>query len=206
MILGVTGGLGSGKSTVCRLLAAYLGAERIDTDQICRQQLQPGEIGYNEFIRDGGEKFLQPDGLFDRVQLRKAVFSDPGLKSTLENILHRIVQEKLRSLFLKNEKTRQFVVVEVPLLYEVGWQVAFHKCLVVYGTINSRLHRVIERDGMAEEEVMMVMAAQLPLEEKIKLADYTINNSGTFASTVSQIAWLTKILIEDNKSREIQLR
>lgn len=194
MNIAVTGGLGTGKSTVSKIFAANLATGLIDTDQLCRQQMLPGTDGYAAFRRVFRERFIQEDGMIDRLLLRQAVFDDRTIREELENILHPIVRLQVAALGEECSERGKFLIVEVPLLYEVGWQDEFDVCVVVYVPEKLCIQRVMTRDGMPIEQIMQIFKAQLPIKKKLDSADFIVDNSGTFVSTVQQIAWLSQKL------------
>lgn len=194
MKIAVTGGLGSGKSTVSRILAANPPAELIDTDQLCRRQMLPGEQGYAEFYRIFGQKFIQLDGIIDRQLLRQAVFEDDTIRKQLENILHPLVSVEIAKRGEACLTEGRMLIVEVPLLYEVGWQDAFDACVVVYVPEKLCMERVMARDEISAEQIRQILHAQFPIKKKLDYADFIVDNSGTFVSTVQQIAWVAKKL------------
>ncbi len=190
MIIGVTGGLGTGKSTASKILAMALGAELIDTDHFCRLQMQPGQEGHVEFNRISDDKFLNIDGTIDRPMLRQAVFHDHRVKEQLENILHPIVRRQVTARERLAFAEGRDLVVEVPLLYEVGWQDEFDICVVVYVPDMISVKRVMERDGLSVDEIEKVLDSQIDISIKLAKADFSIDNSGIFVSTVEQLMWL----------------
>ncbi|MFH0783365.1 MAG: dephospho-CoA kinase [Pseudomonadota bacterium] len=192
--IAVTGSLGSGKSTASRILAVALSAEHIDTDELCRQQMQPGNPGFEGFLQVFGNRFLFADGSLDKQRLRQAVFTDNRVKNDLEMILHPLVRQQVSERYNLCCAVGKNLVVEVPLLFEVGWQHDFTVWVVVYVPEELCEGRVATRDGLSTEEIQRVVTAQLPVSEKLKYAHYVINNNGTFVSTVQQIAWLAKNL------------
>jgi len=196
--IAVTGGLGTGKSTVSRIIAADLAAELIDADQLCREQMLPGTEGYAEFRRVFNESYIQIDGMIDRVQLREAVFAYPSIRNQLENILHPIVRRQIAARGRISSTHGKILVVEVPLLYEVGWQDAFDICVLVYVPEQLCIQRVVMRDGMPIEQIRQILNAQVPIKKKLDYADFIVDNSGTFVSTVHQIAWMSKKLRVDS--------
>jgi dephospho-CoA kinase len=192
--IAVTGGLGSGKSTASRILAVALGAELIDTDHFCRLQMEPGQEGYVEFNRIFGKKFLNIDGIIDRPKLRQAVFYDRGVKEQLESILHPIVRKQVAAregILLAEGRD---LVVEVPLLFEVGWQDDFDTSVVVYVPDMITVKRVVARDGLSVDEIEKVLDSQMDISIKLEKADFTIDNSGIFISTVAQLMWLATMI------------
>ena len=192
MNIAITGGLGTGKSTVSKIFATNSAAELIDSDQLCRRQLLPGSDGYTEFRRVFSERFIQLDGMIDRQLLRHAVFDDNSIREKLENILHPIVRQQVVALSRELSARGGLLIVEVPLLYEVGWQDVFDICVVVYVPEILCIQRVMMRDGMSAAQIRQILNAQLPIEKKLDSADFIVDNSGTFVSTVQQIAWMSK--------------
>lgn len=194
MKIAVTGGLGTGKSTVSKILAATLETEVLDTDQLCRMQMLPGTEGFEEFVRCFGERFLQNDGTINRIMLRQAVFDDDGVRGNLESILHPIVRREVAARGRQCAANDEILVVEVPLLYEVGWQDEFDACVVVFVPEKICIQRVMTRDGMVAEQIAKILHAQMPIKKKLDYAHFIVDNSGTFVSTVQQIAWMSKKL------------
>lgn len=194
MNIAVTGSLGTGKSTVSKILAATLETELIDTDQLCRAQMLPGAEGFEEFSRTFGKKFIQSDNTIDRPALRQAVFEDEEIRTQLEKILHPLAQEEVSSYCRECRSRGKSLIVEVPLLYEVGWQDEFDVSVVVYVPEKICIERVRARNGLAVEAIKQILRSQMPIDIKRHCADFIIDNSGTFVSTVQQVAWLSKKL------------
>lgn len=196
MNVAITGGLGTGKSTVSKILAATLETELIDTDELCRLQMMPGTEGFEKFRLTFGERFIQKDGTIDRLLLKQAIFDDGELRAKLESILHPIVQLQVAARSRVCSGSGDILVVEVPLLYEVGWQDLFDICVVVYVPEELCMQRVMMRDGILAEQIKQILNAQFPIKKKLDYAHFIVDNSGTFVSTVQQIAWLSKKLNE----------
>ncbi len=190
MNLAVTGSIGSGKSTVARMLTNILGGEYLDSDQLCRQLLQSGQAGYAGMLQCYGSRFFRPDGALDRPQLRHEVFADDSVRQALEGILHPLVRERIALRSTACAALGKILVAEVPLLFETGWQGDFSCTVLVHIDQNLLFDRVGRRDGLSAAEMERVLAVQLPVVEKIALADYALNNSGTFAATMFQSNWL----------------
>ncbi len=194
MNIAVTGGIGSGKSTASKILAVAMCAEHIDVDQLCRKQMQPGEQGLAAVVNVFGSGYLLADGSLNRPFFRRAVFADSGVRKQLEMILHPLVRKEVVDFYRQCRADGKNLVVEVPLLFEAGWQEDFAVSVVVYVPEPLCYRRVATRDGLTSAEIQQVFAAQMPFSEKVKVADFVIDNSGTFAGTVQQLAWLGKTL------------
>ncbi len=192
MILGLTGTYGSGKSTVARFLREK-GAFVIDADAIAREVVEPGRPAWNDIRREFGESVLGPDGRLDRAVLARIVFQSPERRRLLESIIHPRVRERELAL-LESHRDHPLVVLDVPLLFEN--QLEAHcdaTCVVTIGE-TERLRRLAERDNASPEDVRRRLAAQMPQDEKIRRADYVIDNSGALADTFRQLEEMLKAI------------
>lgn len=203
MNIAVTGGLGSGKSTVSKVLANAISADLLDTDELCREQMRPGMPGFVRCCQVFGTRYLQSDGSLDRQLLRQAVFTDNQVKKDLEKILHPLVRQQVAACTAHCADHGRDLVVEVPLLFEVGWQNDFDVTVAVYVADELCRQRVAARDGLTAVEIGRVLAAQMPIADKIAAAHFVIDNSGTMVSTIQQIAWLGKKLQSGGICREM---
>jgi dephospho-CoA kinase len=192
--IGVTGGYGSGKSSVSRLLACYLNARLVNTDDLCRKLLEPGQKGYLQLQKIFGNRFFSVDGVLDRSLLRQTTFGDIEVKEKLEYILHPLVREELVRNVVSCQEGGVHLVVEVPLLFEVGWQADFDISVLVRIDNTTSVQRAVKRDKITAVEAERVIALQMPMVQKEALADHIIDNSGTFASTAQQAAWFANML------------
>ncbi|SDO83556.1 dephospho-CoA kinase [Desulforhopalus singaporensis] len=197
MKIAITGNIGGGKSTVSRILANILGAAMLDSDGICRHEMQPGNQGFVQLVEIYGDRFVKHDGGLDRDGLRSAVFSDMSVKKNLEDILHPLVLQKIEQRGLELEG--KILIVEVPLLFEVGWQDQFDVTVVVRAGEGKIIDRVVARDDLEAAQVKKILDVQMPCGEKEMLADYTIDNSGTLAATFGQLQWLASSLKDKEK-------
>jgi len=195
MKIAVTGGLGSGKSTVSKMLASFLECELIDTDELCRSQLQPGCRGLERLKEFFGCRFLHPDGTLNRQLLREATFQNHKVKSQLETILHPVVREIVNDRWNKRPVGSEHLIVEVPLLYEVQWQNDFDQCVVVYVPEHLVYLRVKRRSGLDSEEIRLILNAQMPIEEKLAFTPLIVDNSNTLVSTFLQTVYLVRAWI-----------
>ena len=194
MRIAVTGCYGSGKSSVSRLLSSYLGACLCNTDFICRELMEPGEEGFVGLQKEFGERFITRDGQLDRLLLREVVLTDTVVKTQLEAIVHPLVRKSVGELAEQSAGLNLFLVVEVPLLFEVGWQEDFDVTVLVRVANETCVNRVIARDEIDREEAQRIINQQLPMSCKEPLADYIIDNGSTFVSTAQQTAWLATLL------------
>jgi dephospho-CoA kinase len=188
LVLGVTGGIGSGKSAVSRLLADYCLAPLIDIDRACRHLLQIDQPGWRGLRQLLAPSFFLDDGEVDRALLRECLFQDAALRQQVDSLLHPLARSVLReSLAAVNGA---LVLVEVPLLYEAGWESEVDRVLVVYARRGVRCRRIVDRDGCSQRSAVRAMAAQMPLAEKVCRADYCIDNSGPWTSTRKAVIML----------------
>ncbi len=187
LVIGLTGGIGSGKSSV----AAYfseLGVPVIDTDIIARQLVEPGRPGLRQIITCFGKQILNPDGTLDRTQLRKKVFSDPAERLKLEQILHPLIRAEMQRQIRQTDA--RYYIVEIPLLLESGWRDEVDRVLVVDAPPSLQIERVIQRSGIDREEVERIIATQMERSKRIAAADDVILNEGSLADLKQQVARL----------------
>lgn len=184
---GLTGGIASGKSTVAAILRR-LGCPIIDADVLAREVVEPGQPALTEIAAAFGPGVLLPDGRLDRKALGAMVFADPAQRRRLEAITHpRIAERRLAVLQELAAQQAEVVCSDVPLLYELGLQSAFDQVWVVWVDRPTELARLMARDGISREQAEQRMAAQMPLDEKRRLADIVIDNSGSLEETERQV-------------------
>jgi dephospho-CoA kinase len=184
LIVGLTGGVASGKSVVSRILKEE-GAYLIDADQIARELVQPRTSAWEELVKVFGKEILQKNGSIHRKQLAAKVFSDPTQRDLLNRTLHpRIKEEMGRRLKAIGQKDPEaIVVIDAPLLVETGDHREMDKVIVVISTEAQQIARLREREGMDQEEARRIMASQIATEEKVKVADFVIRNEGSLEET-----------------------
>ncbi len=197
LVLGVTGGIASGKSTVSAMLAE-LGAPLIDFDVLAREVVEPGQPALESIIGYFGRKVLRADGTLDRKKLSKIVFNDPEKRHKLEEFTHGAIFEEYRNQVgrLATDNPGAIILAAVPLLMELNLQSMFEQVLVVYVSPAQQVERLAARDGISLSAAANILEAQLPIGEKVKLADYVINNGGTLEETRHQVELLWKKLQE----------
>jgi dephospho-CoA kinase len=188
LIVGVTGGIASGKSTVARMLEEC-GAPAVDFDVLARQIVQPGEPAYKEVVAFFGTEALQDDGRLDRKKLAARVFGDERKRKALENMTHpRIVEaflDQVREMTARNEDA--IIQAVIPLLFEVKLQHLVQKVLLVYVPREMQIKRLIKREGISQDAAENILKAQLPIDEKLQYADFVIHNEGTLEETRRQV-------------------
>jgi dephospho-CoA kinase len=184
LLVGLTGGVASGKSTVSRIFEEE-GAAVIDADQIARDLVEPGTPAFLELVRTFGKNILRPDGSIDRKSLAGRIFSDPQQRDLLNRILHPRIDEEIRrrieEVFKRDPGA--VVVIDAALLIEVGNHGKMDKVIVVTSEADQQIQRLKDRDGLAAEEARKILASQMPQEEKLKLADYVLRNEGSLEET-----------------------
>ena len=185
--VGLTGGIGSGKSEVTRRLAE-LGAAVIDADLVAREVVEPGTEGLRRIVEEFGESVLRPDGTLDRPALGARVFSDPEALATLNAIVHPLVGSRTGELQEQAKASGAAVLVhDVPLLVENGLAPLYDVVVVVAARPQTQLDRLVRLRGMAEEEARQRLAAQAPLEDKLAVATHVLSNDGPLADLAPQV-------------------
>lgn len=178
--VGLTGGLASGKSTVARTLAA-LGALTIDADHVVTHLYRPGEAGHAALVREYGPGILRPDGEIDRAKLADVAFATPQSAQRLNALIHPLViAEERRLIDAESERFPErdrIVVNEATLLLEAGGRARYDKIIVVDVPPEVQVERAVAR-GMSRDDALRRMARQMPREERLRYADYVIDNSG----------------------------
>ncbi|MCL5105403.1 MAG: dephospho-CoA kinase [Armatimonadetes bacterium] len=182
MILGITGGIGTGKSTVLKMFAE-LGARTLSADNVARRVVEKGSPAYSEIIERFGESVLTPEGDIDRAALGRIVFSDADARRDLEEITHpRIigsVAEEIDRFRAEPGPEKRVFAVEIPLLIECGLEDMVDEVLLVAAEQQTQVDRLTSRAQMSRDEALRRIRSQMPLDEKIEHADRVIWNDGT---------------------------
>jgi dephospho-CoA kinase len=188
LVVGLTGNIASGKSTVARLLSER-GATIIDADVLARRAVEPGTVAFDRIVARWGPEVLGADGLLDRVFLRQRVFSEPDELEALNSIVHPEVN-RLRDRLVGDAKLRgdRIVVCDIPLLFERKLADDFHKIVLVDAPRPLRLERLMRDRGLDETSALDMIAAQMPAELKRARAEYVIDNVGTFTELENRVA------------------
>ncbi|WP_216828899.1 dephospho-CoA kinase [Alkalihalobacterium elongatum] len=192
MIIGLTGGIASGKSTVSHFISA-LGIPIVDADVIAREVVEPGENAYDQIVAHFGKKVLNNDDTIARKKLGEIIFTDEKERKVLNSIVHPAIRKRMIET-----KDRLFneghpvVVYDLPLLFESNLKHMVDKVLLVYVEEHVQLERLMERDQSIKEEALSRIQSQMPLKQKVELADEVINNNGTIEDTEKQLKDILK--------------
>jgi dephospho-CoA kinase len=191
-VIGITGGMGSGKSVVARYLYRRFGGALIDADAVCRELMEPGATGWDAFRSTFGAEYLNPDQSINRPLLRRVIFLEEEKRRRLESLLHPLAKKEIVRRI--GEARAVLFLIEVPLLFEAGWDREMDRIIVVYADHASCRIRLMKRDRMNAADAAVAMATQWPLAAKALQADHVIDNSGNWAATCLQILHLGELL------------
>lgn len=188
-VIGLTGGIASGKSVVARRLAEH-GAVHVDADELARDVVEPGEPALAEIVREFGPSILGPDGRLDRAALASVIFTDPERRAALNAITHPAVKQRAREL-MDEAAARDpdaVVVYDVPLLVEarVDAEHDFDLVVVVNASTETRIRRLVELRGLSREEAVHRLNSQVSDTERLAIADVVIDSNGTLEETLQQ--------------------
>jgi dephospho-CoA kinase len=186
LLVGLTGGIGSGKSTVARMLEKR-GAVVFDADVLARQAVAPGTPGFEKVVERFGPNVLSPGGGLDREALASIVFADPAARRDLEAIVHPEVRRMFAEGCEEYRDSDRVVVFSAPLLVETGMHTAFDLLIVVSAPVATQIERLMRDRGMPERAVQARIDAQLPLEAKAEVADVLVDNEGTLEDLEGQV-------------------
>jgi dephospho-CoA kinase len=194
-LIGLTGGIATGKSAVASMLAAR-GATVVDADVIAHEVLLPGTAAFDDVVQRFGAEVLDESGAIDRAALGGVVFADPKLRLALEGITHprinALMQERIVAAV---ESGAPLVVADIPLLFESRREDAFEGTMLVYARPATQLLRIRDRDGLDDVAAQRRLVAQLPIDEKRALATWVIDNEGTLEDTAGQVdAWWREVV------------
>ena len=197
-IIGLTGGIGSGKSAAATILKR-LGLKIIDLDQITHDLMKPRELGYIEIKKEFGEKYIDTKGAIDRKLLREEIFSSLDLKKRIESILHPIIFEEC-SKQLNKLKHEKYIVLVIPLLFETKNYISLiDESLLIDCDIETQIERVIKRDSISKALANRIIKNQMNRQEKQLLADKIILNDGNINHLKTQLNSYYKKLLKDIK-------
>lgn len=186
-LVGLTGGIGSGKSTVAAMLADH-GAEVIDADRLAREVVEPGTAGFDEVIERFGDEVVAADGGLDRARLAEIVFADEAARSDLNAIVHPRVGDRIASRLAQfSAEDEGIVVVDVPLLVEVGAERGYTAIVVVTAPEEIRAQRVVDSRGLSPEQARARIRSQASDDERLAVATHVVDNSGDLDALRRQV-------------------
>jgi len=185
-VLGLTGGIGSGKSMVAQMFAR-LGAVLIDADQLAREVVDPGQPALKEIAVTFGPDVILPDGHLDRPKLARIIFADPVERAKLDAITHPRIRARMDEEIKLRRSGPGVLIVDIPLLYENDRTNTVESVIVVWVDPQTQLRRIRDRDGLSADAARQRIAAQMPLDEKRARADHVIDNSGSREDTRRQV-------------------
>jgi dephospho-CoA kinase len=176
MIIGLTGGIGSGKSAAAEIFKD-IGIDLIDADDLARDSLNINSEGYKLFINEFGEKYLDKNKHINRELLRRDIFNDLAAKLKLENIVHPLVKSGIE-VFINNSKS-DYCIIVVPLIYETGSYKFYDRILVIDCDVDTQIERTSKRDNQTKNEIVNILNKQATREERMSIADEVILNNGS---------------------------
>jgi len=183
LIIGLTGGIATGKSTVTKMFQG-INIPVIETDEIARDLLKKGTEGYEEVVSTFSKSILLTNNEINRKKLALIVFANPQRREKLNSIIHPRVKSIVKTEIQKHKELgTKTIVLDVPLLFETNFVNLVDKTIVVYTTFNKQVERLMERERIDKEYAMLKINAQMPLNRKVDLADYVIDNSASILST-----------------------
>jgi len=202
LLLGITGGIATGKTTVVDMFA-QLGAAVIDFDILARLVVEPDKPAWKEIVSYFGEQVLMENRALDRKKLSQIVFQDRQKRKKLESFIHpRTLEEFVNQVNDITQKSPSAIILaDVPLLIEVNWQYLFHKIVVVSVSPEKQIERLTKRDNISPEEAHNILKAQLPIDKKAGYADFVIDNGDSLQETRAQVEKLWQELLQLQKER-----
>jgi dephospho-CoA kinase len=198
-VVGLTGGIGTGKSTVSKMIEE-IGIPVIDADKISKAIVEKRSPILKKIVEEFGIEVINPDGTLNRKKLGKIVFENAEKREKLNSIMHPAVKRKIvEEISALKKAGNKICVIDVPLLIESGFTDLVHKLIVVYANESIQVKRIIERDNLTEDEAMKRIKSQMPFEEKRKYADYILDNSKSMEFTKEQLINILRdiMMLED---------
>jgi dephospho-CoA kinase len=207
LLVGLTGGIASGKSTVSRLFRD-LGCLIIDADLLAREVVEPGQPAYGRIVAEFGRGILDAEGWIDRKKLGALIFADSEKRKRLESYTHPEIMVRRTGILIELEADGfdGIVIVDAALLIETGGAKSVDRLVVVYVDPATQRDRLMERDDISPAEAERRIQSQMPLDEKVKLAHYVIDTSGSRENTAEQVRQVHRALLADLKAFQTALQ
>ena len=193
MIIGLTGGIGSGKSAAAALLN-NIGVDLIDADDLARDSLNINSEGYRLFIEEFGDEYLDENKNINRELIRKLIFNDSDAKSKLENIIHPIVRTGVET-FIKNNKS-DYCIIVVPLIFETNSSKIYDRVLVIDCDVDIQILRTSKRDNQTKSDIKNIVNKQATREQRLSIADDVIVNNGSLDLLRNEVTKMHKKYLE----------
>lgn len=194
LLVALTGNYGMGKSTVLSMFGK-LGLDTLDADRIVESLLMEKEI-LEKIKQLLGDKAFNKNGSLNKKKVADIIFKSDSLRRSLEDILHPLVFERIKDFSDKMNVKNKILVIAAPLIYERGYEDRFNRTIVVHTKKEIALNR-LEKNGVPKEEAVLRLKSQLPIEEKVKRADFIIDNNGTIENTMAQVEMIYKKLLNE---------
>ena len=198
LVVGLTGGIVSGKSTVA-LMFKDLGAKIVDADKLGHSVILPHKPAWEKIVKIFGKDILQNDLTIDREKLGKIVFANQSLLKKLNDITHpeitKIIKKEIDSLKNKTYNQKKILIIDAALIYEAKIDRLMDKIIVVYIDEDEQIKRLIKRSNLSKDEALQRIKSQMPMKEKVKMADYVIDNSNSLDKTKKQVEKIWKNLV-----------
>ena len=193
MIIGLTGGIGSGKSAAAALFED-IGVDLIDADDLARDSLSINSEGYKLFIEEFGDKYLDENKNINRELIRKLIFNDSNSKSKLESIIHPIVRSGIET-FIKNKKS-DYCIIVVPLIFETNSSKIYDRVLVIDCDVDIQISRTSKRDNQTKSDIENIVNKQATREQRLSIADEVIVNNGSLDLLKNEVLKIHKKYLE----------
>jgi len=193
MIIGLTGGIGSGKSAAADFFS-NLGIDTIDADDLAKDSLNINSPGYKLFIKEFGEKYLDKNRNINRELLRKDIFNDPVTKLKLENIIHPLVRSSIQSFI--DSYSSDYCIIIVPLIFETNSSKLYDRILVIDCDIETQISRTSKRDNQTNNEIKNIINKQASRDQRLSIADEVIENNGNLESLKNDVIEMHKKYME----------
>lgn len=194
LVIGLTGGIASGKTTVANIFQKEFGIEVVDADIVARQVVEPGSEGLVQISQHFGQSIIQPDGCLDRARLREIIFAQPSEKEWLNHLLHPMIRKEMMKA-LENVRS-EYALLVIPLMVENNLQSLADKVIVVDVDQDTQIQRTVERDNVNIEQARAILASQATREQRLAIADYVIKNNTKNQKLLYQITELHKKFLE----------